>query len=127
MVERRSLEEIEGRIWPEAVKDAPAIVGSFHEARRTPVNLLTDSQLLLLFEQGQGLGHLLDTVIERLDARPMVAGGELLQQVLDYSGSKHGATAHQIERLRRIATCVQGVDDDSSLGLTVWAFLDEHA
>ncbi|KAA0930466.1 contact-dependent growth inhibition system immunity protein [Streptomyces apricus] len=62
----RSLEQLEGRRWPEPPEDTTAMVKNVHELRRRPVGTLAPDELARLIGQDVGLPWLLSLAVKIL-------------------------------------------------------------
>ncbi|MFE3644772.1 contact-dependent growth inhibition system immunity protein [Streptomyces sp. NPDC059169] len=85
---KRSLEELEGRRWPEPSPDATGLVKAIHTLRTRPIESLTVEELRRLIGQNVGLPFLIPLALEILrDTAPAQAAGgfyddDLLSAVL---------------------------------------------
>ncbi|MFD1274456.1 contact-dependent growth inhibition system immunity protein [Streptomyces kaempferi] len=62
----RSIEDLEGRRWPDPPSDATALVRAVHALRKSPISDLTVEQLARLIGQDVGLPWLLPVGVEVL-------------------------------------------------------------
>ncbi|MEV1049816.1 contact-dependent growth inhibition system immunity protein [Streptomyces sp. NPDC049887] len=85
---QRSLEELEGRRWPEPSLDATGLVKAVHALRARPIGSLSVEELRRLIGQNVGLPYLIPLALEILrDTAPAQAAGgfyddDLLSAVL---------------------------------------------
>ncbi|MFB6843873.1 contact-dependent growth inhibition system immunity protein [Streptomyces sp. NPDC056373] len=84
----QSLEQLEGKRWPEPPQDSTSLVRSVHKLRRRPIGALEPDELARLIGQDVGLPWLLPLAVEilRATAPDQAAGGwyddDLLYAVL---------------------------------------------
>lgn len=73
----QSLEQLEGRRWPDPPQDTTSLVRSVHELRRRPIGTLEPDELARLISQDVGLPWLLPLAVEilRATAPGQSAGG----------------------------------------------------
>ncbi|AWI29595.1 contact-dependent growth inhibition system immunity protein [Streptomyces tirandamycinicus] len=105
---QRSLEELEGRRWPEPSPDATDLVKSVHALRARPIGLLGVEELRRLIGQDVGLPFLLPLALEILrDTAPAQADGgfyddDLLSAVLTVDPATWVHAPHLAQELKGV-------------------------
>ncbi|WP_367044195.1 contact-dependent growth inhibition system immunity protein [Streptomyces sp. Je 1-332] len=81
-----SLEQLEGRRWPEPPTDATPMVQNVHELRHRPIGALEPHELARLITQDEGLSWLLPLAVEILrETAPQQAAGGWFDDDLLYA------------------------------------------
>ena len=85
-VEKRSLEELEGKHWRRPERGASSVLQRCFDARKKPLSELTEGDLRLLIGQDIGLGFLVPLALSSLERDPLLEAehykGDLLVAVL---------------------------------------------
>lgn len=82
----KSLEQLDGEIWPQPPEDATSMVKNIHELRRRPIGTLEPHELARLIGQNIGLVWLLPLAVETLqEAAPGQAQGGFFDEDLLYA------------------------------------------
>ncbi|QEU90878.1 contact-dependent growth inhibition system immunity protein [Streptomyces kanamyceticus] len=111
----RTLEELEGRCWPEPSGDVTSLVRDAHELRRRPVGTLEPHELARLIGQDVGLPWLLPLAVEILrDTAPKQAEGgwfddELLYAVVTRKPEIWAVTPELVRELKEALVLLTGV------------------
>ena len=81
----KSLEQLEGDIWPDANPDDTYVIRTCTALRRMPLRDFGPEQLRIMIGQGIGLPYLVPIALEALAKNPLAEGdfypGDLLAQV----------------------------------------------
>ncbi|MGN2638681.1 contact-dependent growth inhibition system immunity protein [Nocardia takedensis] len=82
----RSLEQIEGTVWPDPAQDSTYLVRTVHQLRRKPIGVMTAEDLRILLGQREGVGILLPRALTIIEQDPLAQGdfypGDLLSAVV---------------------------------------------
>ncbi|MFJ8195416.1 contact-dependent growth inhibition system immunity protein [Streptomyces sp. NPDC096152] len=82
----KSLEQLEGRCWPDPPEETTSLVRSVHALRRRPIGALQSHELARLIGQSVGLPWLLPLAVEILrDTAPDRAAGGFYDDDLLYA------------------------------------------
>ncbi|MFC8125242.1 contact-dependent growth inhibition system immunity protein [Streptomyces sp. NPDC057302] len=110
-----SLEQLEGRRWPEAPADTTPMVQNVYELRRRPIGTLEPHELARLIGQDEGLAWLLPLAVEILrDTAPQQAAGgwfddDLLYAVVTRSPEVWAADPELARELRQALAVLDGL------------------
>lgn len=123
----QSIEQIEGKVWPEPLSDDPTVL-KFHKARKTPLKDLSDEELHLLFEQDIVREHLLPIILEVIQERPFTEKGELLETVLSFFNHKQMPGPDEVFILKAVLEGIPMTEFEelSSLEMLVEYFKDQY-
>ncbi|MFD8419705.1 contact-dependent growth inhibition system immunity protein [Streptomyces sp. NPDC059466] len=104
----RSIEDLEGRRWPDPPSDATSLVRAVHALRKSPISDLTVEQLARLIGQDVGLPWLLPVGVEvlRSEAAEGAAGGwfddDLLTAVLTRNATTWAEVPELAQDIKRV-------------------------
>lgn len=111
----RTLEELEGRRWPDPPVDTAALVRNVHELRRRPLGTLEPHELARLIGQDVGLPWLLPLAVEiiRNTAPQQAEGGwfddDLLYAVVTRKPDLWAAAPELARELKATVAVLTGV------------------
>ncbi|WP_216893656.1 contact-dependent growth inhibition system immunity protein [Nocardia alni] len=83
----QSLEQVEGKAWPDPPPDATRLIKSVHSLRRKPISRLSVEDLRIMLGQREGLAVLAPRALDIVEENPLAEGdfypGDLLVAVLN--------------------------------------------
>ncbi|MFB8003906.1 contact-dependent growth inhibition system immunity protein [Nocardia sp. NPDC056000] len=103
----RSVQDIEGTVWPALAADTTYLVRTVHRLRQVPIGELGTEDLRIMLSQHVGTATVLPRALDRLQADPLVAGdyypGDLLLAVLRCAPDAWTGEAELLDKARGIA------------------------
>lgn len=83
----KSLEQLEGRRWPDPPEESTSLVKAIHQLRRRPIGTLESHELARLITQKEGVPLLLPLAVKILteSARAQAEGGYFFDDELLYA------------------------------------------
>jgi hypothetical protein len=117
--ERKSIEQLEGKVWPEPEPGYTWLIKSCHRLRKKPLDEFSPDDLRLMIGQRIGLLYLMPLAIDLLEKEPLIEAsyfpGDLLKNALtnlDFLSANHDLLARSV-RIARCALASLGSEDPS--------------
>ncbi|WP_147404048.1 contact-dependent growth inhibition system immunity protein [Nocardia panacis] len=111
----RTLEQVDGVIWPEPPADATRVVKTVHALRRKPIGMFTAEDLRIMLNQREGTLALLPRTLDVLERNPLAEGdfypGDLLTAALTVPEGEWAAHPELATRLRAVIEKLSQRDD----------------
>lgn len=116
---RKSIEQLEGKVWPESEPGGTQLIKTCHRLRKKPLDEFSPNDLRLMIGQKIGLLYLMPLAIDLLERAPLIEAaffpGDLLKCTLtnfDFLSANRDLLARSILIVRR-ALASLGSEDPS--------------
>ncbi|MFI9509593.1 contact-dependent growth inhibition system immunity protein [Nocardia sp. NPDC052566] len=115
--EGRTLEQVEGVVWPEPDVAATRLVRTVHSLRRKAIGALDVEELRLLLGQREGVGVLVPRALAVLEQNPLAEGdfypGDLLVATVRIPNGYWACHGDSVVRLRSVIEQVEQLSGPS--------------